>query len=170
MKRMRKNLGLRENGYCYLDIKRDGRQDKEAKRRLKAELAKLNTETAIGKAGRSLNGSNNHAEIKDILRTVLSESPFSVAGQPDANERPPFRRALEDHFRSIVTDSLTSRDRQLTQKKKLLRLCSDWDEFDPCVLWSKVQNELRNQSAEARCRPDPHTKSRRGDRMPGDIG
>jgi integrase len=74
----------------------------------------------------------------------LHESSFSSTVQPGASELPPFRRALDDHFRSIVTDSLASKDRHLTQKKKLLRLCNDWDEFDPCILWSKVQNELRS--------------------------
>jgi hypothetical protein len=64
MRRVSRNLGLHENGTYYLDIKRHGRlirrsldtkNRREAKRRLKAELAKLNAQRTIAKDDAVLN-------------------------------------------------------------------------------------------------------------------
>jgi integrase len=162
MKRIGKNLARHDNGTYYLDIKRGGRQirrsldtanRREAKRRLKVELERLEKESTNHGQGAPI-ASPEFEELKALINLHLNGN--QTAPKQAQLQRPAFAEAIENHFPTMNTDSPRTLASYLTQKRKLLKLCKNWDEFDPAKIWGIAQRELRHS---VRKRPDGWTHS-----------
>jgi integrase len=163
MKRISKNLARHDNGTYYLDIKRGGRQirrsldtanQRETKRRLKVELERIEGESTTETRNVPI-ASAEFEELKALI-TKLQLNGSHVGPTQTRIERPAFAEAIENHFPTINTESPRTLALYLTQKRKLLRLCKNWDEFDPARIWGAAQRELRQS---VRKRPDGWTHS-----------
>jgi len=157
-------LARHENGTYYLDIKRGGRQirrsletsnQREAKRRPKTELRRLTGES--GNQAQSMPiASAEFAELKALISNLHLNGNQTEPKQVQ-HQKPTFAETVESHFPTIITDSPGTRAYYLTQKRRVLRLCKNWDEFDPARIWGAAQRELRENLRE---RPDGWTHAR----------
>jgi hypothetical protein len=147
MRRIQRNLALHPNGTYYLEMRCQGRQirrsletsnRREAKTRLRTELAKLKGERTEEPL-RQPSSPSELEEVKALLSSLLAER---TATNPIA-ERPSFSAAVEDHLGTIMADSKRTKEQYLTQKRKVLRLGRGWEHFDPAKIWTQVQEELR---------------------------
>ena len=124
MKRVSKNLACHDNGTFYLDIKRGGRQirrsldtanRREAKRRLKVELERLEEESTDHGQSAPI-ASPEFEELKALINLHLNGN--QTAPKQAQLERPAFAEAIESHFPTINTDSLRTLALYLNPKEK----------------------------------------------------
>jgi hypothetical protein len=109
MKRVSQNLARHENGTYYLDIKRGGRQirrsletsnQREAKRRLKAELRRLTGES--GNQAQSMPiASAEFAELKALISNLHLNGNQTEPKQVQ-HQKPTFAETVESHFPTII--------------------------------------------------------------------
>jgi integrase len=150
MKRVQRNLARHTNGTYYLDIRWQGRQirrsletsnRREARARLRQELARLKTENSAEPSGKP----EKDPELQE-LKSLISELLAKQISPAPKSHRPSFSGAVQSHFETLVTDSKRTKEHYATQRNKLLRLCPDWEDFDPARLWTQVQDELRQRA------------------------